>query len=413
MAQKFPFSMWNYNPPSDFTPDEVNLWADCGMTHPMLPRVTNVDDLPTLIPFLDRAEELGLKCIINCKELSLIRLEELDESSLNVLGPEGYEELFRRAVELVGNHPATYGFYIGDEPLGQKVMHGVTESYRIMKKVAPHLHPFVNYRDGTPYFDKESFDGMTFEEWVDHIGNDIGVSFITLDEYGPMINDNLIPSYLKSMRDYIAASEKAGGKPDVWANLLSSAHYAYHVTSEIDLRWQVHTAAMCGCRGVMWFRFYDRLEGHEYYGSPIDEYHNKTELYYAMMRTQRRLNDHYGEILMSLKRKSTFFLGNDWGGAYPKFDEKSHELINLTTFDDAVVSFFEDEKGTEYMCLVNLNRKSHSTFNVYYDTDKCRLTELTMNGKSEGYMAPTAPDAPWGGFDMYAGQMRMFRLDRA
>ena len=411
MAQKFPFSMWNYNPPSDFTPDEVNLWADCGMTHPMLPRVTNVDDLPTLIPFLDRAEELGLKCIINCKELSLIRLEELDESSLNMLGPEGYEELFRRAVELVGNHPATYGFYIGDEPLGQKFMHGVTESYRIMKKVAPHLHPFVNYRDGTPYFDKESFDGMTFEEWVDHIGNDIGVSFITLDEYGPMINDNLIPSYLKSMRDYVAASEKAGGKPDVWANLLSSAHYAYHVTSEIDLRWQVHTAVACGCRGVMWFRFYDRLEGHEYYASPIDEYGNKTDTYYGMLRTQRRFNDQYGEIIMKLKRKSTFHVGKDYD-VYPVFDNNSHEFISLKTFEDTLISFFEDDEGREYFCLVTLVKNYHSSYNLFYDEDKCSVTELIMNGKKEIHLPPSDPNAKWSDFTLYPGQMRLFRIDK-
>ena len=411
MAQKFPFSMWNYNPPSDFTPDEVNLWADCGMTHPMLPRINKVDNLPKLIPFLDRAEELGLKCIICCNELSLIRRQELDISSFYVLGPEGYEELFRRAVELVGNHPATYGFYIGDEPLGQKFMHGVTESYRIMKKVAPHLHPFVNYRDGTPYFDKESFDGMTFEEWVDHIGNDIGVSFITLDEYGPMINDNLIPSYLKSMRDYIAASEKAGGKPDVWANLLSSAHYAYHVTSEIDLRWQVHTAAMCGCRGVMWFRFYDRLQGHEYHGSPIDEYGNKTDTYYGMLRTQRRFNDQYGELLMKLKRKSTFHVCKDFG-VYPVFDNDSHDLLKIKTFENSLISFFEDEDGNEYFGLATLVKEYYSSYLLFFDEDKCSVTELIMNGKTELPIHPASPDAVDCDFFLYPGQMRFFRIDR-
>jgi hypothetical protein len=51
MEKKFPFSMWNYNPPSDFTPDEVKVWADCGMTHPILPSVNKVDNLPLLIPF--------------------------------------------------------------------------------------------------------------------------------------------------------------------------------------------------------------------------------------------------------------------------------------------------------------------------------------------------------------------------
>jgi len=403
--------MWNYNPPSDFTPDEVDLWADCGMTHPMLPKVMTVDELPQLIPFLDRAEELGLKCIICCKELSLIRLEELDESAFYALGPEGYEDLFRRAVELVGNHPATYGFYIGDEPLGQKFMHGVTESYKIMKKVAPHLNPFVNYRDGTPYFDKESLDGKTFDEWVDHIGNDIGVSFVTLDEYGPMINDNLIPGYLESMRDYVAASEKSGGKLDVWANLLSSAHYAYHVTTEIDLRWQLHTAVVCGCRGAMWFRFYDRLIGHEYHDSPIDEYGNKTETYYGMLRTQRRFSDQYGELIMKLRRKSTYHVCKDYG-VYPVFDDNSHDLIKLKTFENSLISFFEDEDGKEYFAIVTLIKDYYSSYFLNYDEDKCSVKEVIMNGKHEGYIAPAKPDADYCDLYLYPGQMRLFRIDR-
>ena len=114
---------------------------------------------------------------------------------------------------------------------------------------------------------------------------------------------------------------------------------------------------------------------------------------------------------MSLKRKSTFHFGRDLG-AYPVFGDNSHELIRLAGYEDGIVSFFEDENGTEYLCLVNSNLKSHSTFNIYYDTDKCRVTELIMNGKRESYMPPTAPDAQYGGFDMYAGQMRLFRIDR-
>lgn len=411
MAKKFPFSMWNYNPPSDFTPSEVDLWAECGMTHPMLPKVMTVDELPSLIPFLDRAEELGLKCIICCKELSLIRLEELDESALNVLGAEGYEQLFRRACDMVGNHPATYGFYIGDEPLGARFMAGVTESYRIMKKVAPHLHPFVNYREETPYFSEADFGGMTFDEWVDLISNSYGVSFITLDEYGPMINDNLIPGYLRSMRDYVAAAEKAGGSLDVWANLLSSAHYSYHITSEIDLRWQLHTAVACGCRGAMWFRFYDRLQGHEYYGSPIDVYGNKTDTYYGMLRTQRMFNDQYGEIMMSLKRKSTYHMCKDFG-VYPVFDENTYDSLKIKTFENSLISFFEDEDGNEYFCLVTLVKEYYSSYYISYDESKYTLTELIMNGKQEIPYHSADPDAPYCDFFLYPGQMRLFRIDR-
>ena len=35
MADKFVFSMWTYNDIKEFTPDEVDVWADCGLNIPM------------------------------------------------------------------------------------------------------------------------------------------------------------------------------------------------------------------------------------------------------------------------------------------------------------------------------------------------------------------------------------------
>ena len=35
MSNYFKFTMWTYPPLSQFTPDEVDVWADCGMTAPM------------------------------------------------------------------------------------------------------------------------------------------------------------------------------------------------------------------------------------------------------------------------------------------------------------------------------------------------------------------------------------------
>ena len=410
MAQKFPFTTWIYNPTDELTFDDLAMWREVGFTHPMAPRIFNGRSPEELIPWLDVAEKLGLKLIVGVQGINIPDRESIPNFILTTEGPEAYEARFRSVYEKLKGHPALYGFYVADEPLGRDFCMAVTEIYKIQKKVAPELHPFVNYRAETPFFEASDFDGMTFEEWMAHISNDIGIDFLTMDLYGPMINDDCIPGYFKSIKGMVEAAEKAGDI-DVWANLLCSAHYAYRIPTEAELRWMVNTSAACGCRGVMWFRFYDRLEGHEYYGSPIDEYGNKTDVYYGILRAQRRLSDHYGELLMSLKRKKTFHFGADLG-AYPVFDDNSHELIRLKGFDNGIVSFFEDEKGVEYFCIVNSNVKMHTTFNLYYDTDKCRVTELIMNGKKESYMSPTAPDAPWGGFDVYPGQMRFFRIDK-
>ena len=411
MAQKFPFTTWIYNPISELELDALDMWKEAGLTHPMAPRIFNGSSPEELLPWLDAADKIGLKLIVGVQGINIPSLEDLPDFILTTEGAEAYEARFRSVYEKLKGHPALYGFYVADEPLGRDFCMAVTEIYKIQKRVAPELHPFVNYRAETPFFEASDFDGMTYDEWMAYIANDIGIDFCTMDLYGPMINDDCIPGYFKSIKAAVEAAEKAGGI-DVWANLLCSAHYAYRIPTEAELRWMVHTSAACGCRGVMWFRFYDRLEGHEYYGSPIDEYGNKTEVYYGILRAQRRFNDHYGELIMSLRRKATFHFGRDLG-AYPVFGDTSHELIRLTGYDDGIVSFFEDEEGREYFCIVNSNVKTHTTFNLYYDTDKCRVSELIMNGKSESYMAPTAPDAQWGGFDVYPGQMRFFRIDRA
>ena len=71
MAQKYPFSIWVYNPITDFTPDELELWAECGMTAPLSPQmVYGKDDPSLLLPWLDKAESLGMKLIVNYSGLS-------------------------------------------------------------------------------------------------------------------------------------------------------------------------------------------------------------------------------------------------------------------------------------------------------------------------------------------------------
>ena len=55
MEKRFDFTMWVYAPINEFTPDEVDVWADCGMTVPMTPAVRH-DNVGSLTPYLERAE---------------------------------------------------------------------------------------------------------------------------------------------------------------------------------------------------------------------------------------------------------------------------------------------------------------------------------------------------------------------
>ncbi len=401
MTKTFPFSIWVYNPVSDFTPDEVNVWANCGLNIPMGPQMAyGQNDPRELIPFLDRAQELGIKLIANFHGVTF--------GDVRHAGEEEVERRLSELYEPLKGHPALYGFFGGDEPSGKENIAAAEATFRIHKKVAPELSPYINLIGGMAHKGIEELGGKTLEEWFQSVA-DSGVTYVSQDLYGPMINEDTTTGHFGEMKKVVEAAEKAG--VDVWTNMLSSGHYAYRVPTAAEVLWQITTAVACGCRGAIWFRFYDRLIGHEYYGSPIDEYGNKTENYYNILRAQRRFTDHYGEIIMKLKRKATFLRGTD-RKSYPMFETGCHELIDIKCYEDTVISFFEDEEGREYLCLVNAYRDMHATLKIIFDPEKCSLTELLLNGKIENKIRPVRPDDEWGGESFYPGQLRLFRIDK-
>ncbi len=218
-----------------------------------------------------------------------------------------------------------------------------------------------------------------------------------------------IEYYFKALKPLIEVAEPAN--VDVWGSILLSAHYHFRVPTEYDIMWQITTAAACGCRGMVGFRFYDRTLGPNYHGSPVDEYGNKTEQYYKLLRCQRRFADHFGELIMSLKRQNTYFIGTQ-RGSYPIFGAGSHYAINgIRANEDAIVSFFKAEDGTEYLCLVNASQVNDGVYKIDFDPEKYSLIEVLCNGKVESPYELATTDDPWDGYWLYPGQMAMFRID--
>ncbi len=374
MARKYPFSMWVYNDISEFTPDEVDLWVECGMTIPLTPAVNPGGDVSVLIPFLNRAEQLGVKMIGNVWGLGY--------GDLLRMGEEAYEKHLGEVLAVIGGHPALYGLCVGDEPDSAEQMDATKRCIAIQKRMAPHLVPYINYTGHTVGFSREQRCGYDLGGWMKHVAEETGSKEFCFDIYDQTINEGEGKSgFMKTVRDMVEAADYAGC--EAWGCLLSSAHHVFHAQSEIDLLWQINAAATMGLKGVLWFRFYDRASVIEYCGSPIDEFGNKTEAYYGMMRAQRRFNNHYGEIFMRLRHKKTYEVKSD-RGVFPEFRPGDHELIKaIEPNDETMVSFFEDEDGTEYMVLFHTVIKYYGVVKVRFDDTKCDLYKITNNGADE------------------------------
>ena len=395
--KQFPFGSWIYNPLSDFTPDEVDTWKEFGLTVTMSPLLRyGKDDMKALIPFLEKAEKEGVKLIAFIGGLTL--------GDCARLGEEKYRERFTEVYNLYKDYSSLYGFFIGDEPSDSGALEATKNCVRIQKEIAPDLDPYINFM-GSTYERTEAFEGTTFAEWMKNFVKETGIRKICFDTYSAAINDEGVSGQMADQRNMVEAITAAGAEP--WVTLLCSGHLVFHVPSEFEQCMQINAAAACGCRGIIWFRMYDRDITADYHGSPVDEFGFKTEHYYRLQRCMRRFNLHYGELLLKLKRTKTFYMGKKDGG-YPKFGEGCHDVLtSIKCYDDLIVSFFEDADGNEYLVIVNLSLDINYTALSYnLDKTKGRLREIALNGKQDGPI----DDAEQ--YFLHPGQMAMYRIER-
>ncbi len=373
MTDKFVFSMWVYNDIKEFTPDEMKIWVDCGMNVPLAPKTyVGRDDPSVLIPWLDRAEELGIKLIANYEELSY--------GDYIKLGEEGYIARVKPLIDALGSHPALYGFYVGDEPGTRENYEACAAVLRIHKTLAPHLTPFLNYTGNMVSHTEKEFGGRDLKGWLKYVKDTTGTDEICFDQYDQTINDGGgKDNFFGCVKDMVEAGKAA--ESNVWGCLLSSGGHVYKAPTEVDIKWQIHMAATLGLRGVLWFRFYDRDFAIDSYGSPVDEFGNKTEAYYGMLRAQRRFTNHYGDIIMTLDHEKTYSVKLD-RGIFPVFKPGDHDLIeNITADDETIVSFFKGKDGYEYVCFCNSEWRHYGVVNFFFDPSKCELFDVRANGK--------------------------------
>ena len=316
----------------------------------------------------------------------------------------------RPLYEALGSHPALFGFYIGDEPSDPASYRACQAIIKIHKTLAPHLTPFLNYMGGMVDHSREHFGGRDLSGWIKYVTDTTGVEVVCFDQYDQMINDHGgMTMFFRGVRDMVEAGKGAG--VDTWGCLLSSGGHVYKAPNEAEIRWQIHMAATLGLRGVLWFRFYDRDFAIGSYGSPIDEFGNKTEAYYGMLRTQRRFSNHFGEKIMHLNHKMTYSVTLD-RGVFPMFGEGDHELIKgIKADDETIVSFFDGDDGDEYMCVCNSEYHHYGVVRFTIDPGKVALRAVRWNGREYSDLADGDENKPGdeelelvlhpAGFDMF------------
>jgi len=409
---KFPIGFWNYPPIERFGPEEVSRWTSCGMTRNMSPGFTyEKNNKEQMLAILDECQRQGMKLIL--------RVEGLDYRDAENM--ENYEKTFRRALADFGSHPATYGFFIGDEPIGETQMKACVDAYRLQLTLAPKLTPFLNFNPYYEGYEDAILGGQNFTEWAKDFTKASGCSLVCYDCYTQLNpeTDAGLDSYFLNLKKYAEMADSAG--IELWTTLLSVGHYRYRVPTEDDLRWQLNTAAASGCRGILWFYFYNSMPSNNYRGAPIDELNEETETYYNMRRVQYRFHKMHGDLLYSLKHQKTYGFEKCYGTMDP-FPQDSHPLIRRMISEDhlpGLLSFFTDEEGREYAVMVNNSPFTPGRFSFALDKKVKRIWRVELNGEKTSDFRKSHHDALYGEFYDYIqagaylapGQMEIFRFE--
>ena len=401
MKKQFPLGFWNYAMLDMLDPDQaVRDWAEAGMNLCMSPRFIAGKNRPEeLIAFLDRCQEKGIRLVIDDTRASWNGAHT---------DPEGYRARFMEAVRDFGSHPATYGFYVGDEPSGDQLA-DAEAAVRLQRECAPQLHPFINFN---PYYDgnEKMTGGLGFDRWIDEFMHKSGLQQISYDRYSQMdppdASETGVNEYYKSLRKFTEAARR--NHAPLWVSNLSVGHFRYRCPKEDDLRWQLTTSVASGAKCVWWFFMYMRTCRINYRVAPIDELGERTETYQWLSRVQRSFQQQFGALFADLIHDETFHALRAYGG-YPLLAYDEHPLIRNVTCDHrlpALVSLFHLPDGTKYVALVNNSQTESGYFHLFLQPCVKEMYRVafsmydTHTNSAFGGGPACVQETPWGGAEV-------------
>lgn len=405
MEKQVKLTFWNYVDFCDYKPEMLRDWKECGMTHPVTPLFdTQKDDCGAFLKMLDDAEDMGLKMILQIGDVFLGRYRR---------GEAEYRRTCEDIHARFGSHPAACGYYVGEEPDS-----GSNDEYfggaKILKEIAGDMPVYCNM-GSVERTERMLLKGeKTLQEWMRDFVSHTGVDVLGYGTYSQLLPGGVgIDEHFYNIREFMKGAKDTG--VEIWSSLLSSAHYKYRIPTEYDFQWQINTAVACGCKAIVWFRMYDKLVAPDLWGSPIDEFGEKTQRYYDLARVQKRFNVHHGEIMGRLIHKESYGVGIAYGG-YHYFIPGASDLVERAVCPNGMINFYVDEDGTDYAVIVNTSQTEACTFALGLSEKVSEAGIVRFNGKNynklcgrDGKGGLISTGEIW----LAPGQMEIIKLTRA
>ena len=375
MKDKLALGFWNYQTFGKYDEEtSAQQWSEMFM---------NLAASFEYLPSLHKPEQM-LRLLDSCEKRSikvLLTDHRVHWRTLQREGEEKFRKLVKEAVKDFGSHPASFAFFVGDEPTKVN-WEAAKRAVQIVQELSP-IPAFINFFPQWLGDDYEKLMGVRGEDYaqlLDEFIKETGLQFLAFDCYNCMnIKEPKagLDMYFRNLNLFSEVAKK--NHIPCWCSALCMGHWNYRTPSLHDMRWQVNTALAHGITGIQWFCMYEiELREDSWEDYPINFYGEESETCRKLRELNREAARKYGDIFPDLELERVFHYAESYGGTYFYYDGVDENLKSYsnTYRAPAVVSRFRHKKtGNLYYFFVNMSFTENSYMKVefiekYADSNK-------------------------------------------
>lgn len=292
------------------------------------------------------------------------------------------EKEFRKDVECAvrdfGSHPATFAFYVGDEPT-KAYWEGAKNAVKIVNELSP-VPAFINflpYWEGDDYLSVMGCDSSEYEAKLDAFVKESGLNIVAYDCYACM-NTHFKKMGLDMYYKNLAIFTRVARNNDLpcWCSSLCMGHWDYRAPTLEDMRWQVNTALAYGITGIQWFAVFDKKRDPNDceilpLNAPYNDFGERTKTWYDMRDVNYQTLARFSDVVPNLNWQHSWHYGEVYAETRYWYDGVDDTLIHFSTThkDNALISKFKDNDGCLHYFFVNTSQEVSNQICIRF-TDK-------------------------------------------
>ena len=246
----------------------------------------------------------------------------------------------------VKDHPALYGYSLGDEPNNARFP-ALAEMADRLRSVDPDHVIYVNL---FPNYAPDEVLGSTYPEHVHKYIEEVRPPLVSFDFY-PVTEDGIRERWWENL-EVISRESAAAGLP-FWAFALSTSHKPYPIPTMASLRLQFYTDLAYGAQGLQYFTYWNPVPGTwDFHDAPIDLDGNRTPVYDLVKAMNAELQAR-ADIFVGDKVLQVRHTGETVPPGVTPLTDLPEPLTALDTHGKGAVVSLLENGGFRYLMLVN------------------------------------------------------------